>query len=332
MNKQLIFIILALFFFQGCINKSGKRWQIPDAKLPEINLQIQRYGKALFEADTNHLEAALVDLQKAFPQFLDGDLTDSANFNRLRSFVTDPQLRSIYHRTMEVFPVLTKTQDALNNSFAHLSYHFPEFKLPQVYTYISGLQFDAPVLAADQSLVIAIDCYLGPDEPLYRGSGIPAYQLQRMTADHMMVDVINTVYAVYFDQNTPAATILDEMVKSGKRYLFLEAMMPDTPPHLILGYTPEQFDWAMANEGAVWRSMVSEQLLYSSEPLLFRKFFGDGPFTKEFSAEAPARLGDFIGWRMVRQYMDRNREQSLADLLQSSDAQALLSASAYKPK
>ncbi len=37
------------------------------------------------------------------------------------------------------------------------------------------------------------------------------------------------------------------------------------------------------------------------------KYIGEGPFTTDFNKESPARTGAWIGWQIVRKYMDENR-------------------------
>jgi hypothetical protein len=61
------------------------------------------------------------------------------------------------------------------------------------------------------------------------------------------------------------------------------------------------------------------------------KLMQDGPFTKGFDAEAPARLGEWIGWQIVSAYMDKNRKVTLKQLLQNNDSQLILNQSGYKP-
>ena len=57
----------------------------------------------------------------------------------------------------------------------------------------------------------------------------------------------------------------------------------------------------------------------------------DGPFTKGFDADAPARLGEWVGWQIVSAYMEKNKEVSLKELLQINDSQKILNQSGYKP-
>ena len=61
------------------------------------------------------------------------------------------------------------------------------------------------------------------------------------------------------------------------------------------------------------------------------KFTGEGPFTTGFVKESPARTGVWIGWNIVKKYMDKNANISLDQLMHETDAQKILSLSKYKP-
>jgi len=332
MKSRVLIISIIFILIQACQFEGSSRLDIAEKKLSKAPISIKRYDKTLFELDTNNLQSELKLIQSEFPQFLNGDLDDTANINRLHAFVSDTHLIHLYHKTIKIYPDLSKLEQSLSKSFAYLSYHFPSFEIPQVYSYISGVQFDAPALAADKSLVIALDCYLGQDEEVYKKMGIPAYKSRRMTQDNIVTDVFTALYAVFFERQNSSNTLLDEMVSAGKRLYFLEAAQPEKEEYMLIGYSKEQFDWIKKNEGAVWSTIVGEQILYKGEQILFRKMFADGPFSQDFSQEAPPRLGEFIGWQIVRGFMQNNKDTSINELLLITDAQKILSGSNYKPK
>jgi uncharacterized protein YjaZ len=56
----------------------------------------------------------------------------------------------------------------------------------------------------------------------------------------------------------------------------------------------------------------------------------DGPFTSGFAEESPARTGSWLGWQIVKDYMDNN-DVTLKELLKDTDSQKILEKSGYKP-
>nr|WP_079715265.1 hypothetical protein [Parapedobacter luteus] len=77
---------------------------------------------------------------------------------------------------------------------------------------------------------------------------------------------------------------------------------------------------------------MQENLLYEADYNRIQKYLGEAPFTPELGEqnESAPKLGVFIGWQMVRKYMDRNPETTLTELLDISDAQTILDGSKYR--
>ena len=56
-------------------------------------------------------------------------------------------------------------------------------------------------------------------------------------------------------------------------------------------------------------------------------YFNEAPFTKGLPKESPDRLGQYIGWKMVRKYMEQHSDLPLEKLLNVPFAQIM---QAYK--
>ena len=108
-------------------------------------------------------------------------------------------------------------------------------------------------------------------------------------------------------------------------------MYPEIEDSVLLGYTSSQLGWVEENEGNLWADMVSSQCLYSTDLEVYRTFLLDGPFTNEYSHEAPSRLGEYIGLQIVRSFVGLH-DVTLLGLLQMEDLQGLFLDSRYKPQ
>ena len=100
------------------------------------------------------------------------------------------------------------------------------------------------------------------------------------------------------------------------------------------GYTPEQLAWAKRYEADVWTWFLQENLLYHTDYLRIQKYFTEAPFTPELGEnnESAPKLGIYIGWKIVRKYMDKHPEITLKELLADTDAQSILEKSKYTGK
>jgi hypothetical protein len=72
--------------------------------------------------------------------------------------------------------------------------------------------------------------------------------------------------------------------------------------------------------------------MYQSKSFEINKWFADGPFTgsEGVPQESPPQLGVWLGWSMVRQYMEKNPAITMTQLLAEKDYQKILSA--YTPR
>ena len=101
----------------------------------------------------------------------------------------------------------------------------------------------------------------------------------------------------------------------------------------LIGYSDEHWAWAEANQTEIWRNFIENELLYSTDGDLERRFLDPAPFSKfglELDNESPGRIGRYIGWKIVQAYMDRN-EVSLQEMIDLPPVK-MFKASRYKPK
>ena len=100
-----------------------------------------------------------------------------------------------------------------------------------------------------------------------------------------------------------------------------------------IGYTKEQLDWAIDNESYIWSYFVERELLFNTNPKLLMRFINPAPFSKfnlELDRESPGRLGQYIGWQIVRAYM-KNNDVTLVQML-DKNAEDIFNNSKFKPR
>ena len=104
--------------------------------------------------------------------------------------------------------------------------------------------------------------------------------------------------------------------------------MEDT---IKIGYTGQQLKWCNQNEEQMWSFIIEKNLLYSTIEREYTKYLQDGNNTQGFPEGAPAKTGCYIGWQIVKSYM-QNNDVYLQQLVTESDPQKILDKSHYKPK
>jgi len=331
MRPIVVFALAVLILSGACTQGKKKPFAVAPSALPVADVKIHRYGEALFELDTSQLQAGLKSIRNEFGVFLGTDLDNAENIQQIYDFVSDTQLISIYQKTIAVYPDLADVEADLSSAFRHFLYFFPGTKLPQVYTYISDMYFEKPVLQTDEAIVIALDVYLGSDFPLYQQLGLPFYKVRCMEPVNLPVDVMKSLYYNEVTAKSQKRTLLDRMIESGKILLYLDAVLPTTPDSVKICYTAKKMEWARQNEENIWAFLVGNKLLYNTDYKTQTKLIQDGPFTTGFSNESPSRLGIYIGWQILNSYARRHPKVSLSQLLQIADSQKILQESGYKP-
>jgi len=328
--KNIFFLLILGILFVSC-NRNNQRnldIDISDVEIPEV--EIKRYEQALFSISPDSLKPGLKAIQSEFPVFLGADLDDTLNIIQLHQFITDPLNQKLYDSVNKVFPKLDFVENKLTDGFKHFKYYFPDKTIPDVFTYVSGLLYELPIQFFKNDMIIALDMYLGELEE-YRRMRIPLYQVKKMNKEYLVRDAMFELYFYHFSVK-PGKDFLQRMINRGKHLYFLDAMLPKTPDHIKIGYPEEKLQWCINNEQNIWSFIIQNELLYDSDASINRTFFVDGPFTSDFSTDSPARLGEWMGWQVVRAYMNNNPDITPDQLFQEHDAQKILSLSGYKPK
>lgn len=328
-----ILTILAICLLMASCHENEPAYKAKlDITPKPYNLEFDRYEEVLFNLDTNDFQAELMNVQDRYRVFLSGDLNNLDAVQYLKDFATDPFSITLYEKVKAVFSDLKHIEPVVEDVFAHFHYYYPEIELPKkVFTCITGVHPDEPpVQIIDDQLVISLDWYLD-DEELYDQIGMPRYMSLRRNVSTLAKEVAEQLYMYYLYEWRKQGQIVGEMVFYGRRDFFVEAMCPELPDSVLLGYSSKQWQWAVENEGQVWADIVGNRRLYDASLDAYMMFFGDGPFTQAYSNDAPSRLGEFFGLNISRSYFSNN-EVSLQDLMQRKDLQNVFQDSGYKPK
>ncbi len=323
-------LILMLSLLISCTNSGDYRLSVDTDDIKIQPVEIKRYEKALFAIDQDSLKQGLKRVSSQFPVFLDVDLDDTLNLIRLHQFITSPLNISLYQEVISKYPNIKIYNQQFTEAFKRFKYFFPEKAHPQIFSYVSGLLYEMPVQFISGDMIIALDMYLGKSPEAYRSLGLPLYKIDRMNENFIVRDGIYELYYYHFLKK-PGKNVLEKMIEEGKHLYFLDAILPETADHIKIGYTQDQLKWCEDNEKNIWAFIIENELLYSSNTKTLRNFFTDGPFTHDFSKESPARIGEWIGWQIVKSYMEKQPGLPLEQFFMEDDAQAVLMKSVYKP-
>ncbi|MEI7490258.1 MAG: hypothetical protein WCK92_02585 [Bacteroidota bacterium] len=328
--KHFTILLSVILIFCGCGRRGDHEADI--SKISIRPVKVMRYDLDLFNANTADFARDIKKLQPVYRIFLGDSLDEPSKLSTLKDYMDNPRNQDFIKAVRMKYPEVSNIEKDLDAAFKHFKYYFPSFSVPKVYAYISGGDYEYPVQYSDSVLLIGLDNYLGKDYAPYKADGVPNYSVERMNEQNVVPDCVRLLANSNFPVETGGTSLLDIMVESGKRLFLQDAILPSTPARIKIGYTQEQYDWIKKNEFQVWAAIIENHMLYSNDGRIIRVFTSDGPFTAEFSKFSPPLLGNWIGWQIVKQYMERNPDVSLEKLLKEEDSQKILAGSRYKPE
>lgn len=321
MRKIFFASILLSLLFVAC-NKSTSS----DADYDKINAvdqqtSIKRFDKEYFEFDIKDIDNIAAEYPYFFPEGI-----ETAEFLGKRN---DSLWIEVYNEVSEKFPNDDKFKD-VTFLFKAIKFYFPEKTVPnKLITVVGDMEKDFGAIYTDSLAIITLETYLGQDHKYY--TDFPQYLRTEYNADQIAQNMAEKfAYTVINPSND--RSLVANMVQQGKILYLKDALLPYTSDHEKICYTPEQIEWCKANEAEIWSYFIEKKLLFDSDGRLDARFIRKAPFSKfylEIDQESPGRVGAWIGWQIVKSYMQTN-DVDLKTLL-STEPREIFEKSKYKP-
>ncbi|MFS4417859.1 gliding motility lipoprotein GldB [Maribacter sp. 2307ULW6-5] len=310
-----LFLVFALLF--ACDGRDKVAAEI--AKLP-LELELKRFDREFANAGAE----GLPQLRKAYPYLFPAP--DSVWTAKMQ----DSLQRELFQEVGNVFSAFEEEEVQLTQFFKHAKYYFPTRPTPKVITVTNDVDYQNRIILADTLLFIGLDNYLGPEHKYY--GGFQRY-IAKMLDRRFLVSDVASAYVQPLVPRPRDRTFLARMVYFGKQLYLKDLLMPQADDAVKMGYTQEEMDWALANEEPIWRNFMEQEHLYSTDLKLDQRFLDVAPFSKfglELDIESPGKLGRFIGWQIVRAFMENNGVE--LEQMMAMPAEELFKKSNYKPR
>ena len=321
MQIRIYFILFTVFTMFSCNKDSKVEQEI--AKI-EVDFNVERFDKAFYQA----IPKDLGQLKIEYPFMFSKHTPDSIWVNR----INDTLQNEILQEVDVAFKDFKEPKEELIAMFQHIKYYDKVFSVPRVITLTNDVQYRDNVIVTDSIALIALDNYLGETHRFYVDGNIPAYLAKNFTKEQIVVDLVDG-YAKKYAFQASRKTLLDEMIYFGKLLYFKDAIIPFKTNAEKIGYSENQIKWAEANESQIWSYFIEKELLYSTDPKLPNRFIADAPFTKfylELDNESPGRLGQYIGWQIVKAYAETTGKDMMK--IMQTEPEEIFRKSKFKPK
>ncbi len=329
-----------LFSCGGSTEKPTTALRVEESKadLPEIPVRFQRFEKDLFEIHKETFTQDTLNLYKKYGTFLDlyasqvirvGNKHLPLFRESLLGFINDPDIKSVKAETDRQYASMDSVRNGLSAAFNRYHKAFPDSVIPAIYTIISGFNYN--IVVEDSSLSIGLDMYLGKACKFYELLSLPKYKVSKMNRTMILPDAMRAWLMSNFEMKNSPEDLVSYMVYHGKLLYLSGQFLPEETEANLLGYSDAEYSWCEKNEAKIWSHFIDKKLFFSTDFNDQLIYINDGPFTKGFPEEAPSRIGIWLGFQLVKSYMNKYKDVTLPQLMQEQDAHKLFNASGYKP-
>ncbi|MEO8885779.1 MAG: gliding motility lipoprotein GldB [Mucilaginibacter sp.] len=339
-SKQIylfIFIVLA-------ITSCSRNKKVDVSNIP-VDVKIERFDYDFDALRTKPMAQQAVYLQNKYGIFYKdfiervlgvGSAADTGYFATLRRVFAGKAYTDLKHDVDSVYSgSMDKQNEELTDAFRRIKYYYPQKKIPKVYAYFSGFQTQTSI--GDGYVGIGLDLFLGANSRFYPAlvESFPHYLSRRFTPDNIAPRVAEGIAREdMFAESDSDKSLLAKMVYNGKILYFMDQVLPDVADSVKIGYTTKQLKWCDDNKANIWAYFIEENLLYETDYQKIQTYLTEAPFTPGLGEknESAPKLGVWTGWQIVRQYMEKNPEVTLQQLMADGDAQKILNGAKYRPK
>lgn len=334
MLKRNLLLICTFLLFTAC---SSDPLDV-DVSDVEVNIAFERFDQKMFAAkspeDMKRINGELLESGGELYEYYVYDMLRAGNVHDdsvgfyLYYFVTDTIMKGVAKDVDMKFGDFAIWEEEIINAFKHYKYHLPEEKFPEkVIIYNSA--FNYGVVSTDKYIGVGLEMYLGEDNRVIQKIGFPLFMKEKMNQDYLVVDICHSWLISNVMGEDKGETFLSSMIYYGKLRYIVDAMLPAMDDCYKIRYTPEEYEWAVISEYNIWQFLVDMNYIYSTEAKVKLRYFEEAPTTVDMEG-SPGRIGQFIGWQLVKQYMEKNPEVTVSELLNEKNESKILKA--YKPK
>ena len=312
----------------------------PAQNAPEIILPMERLDQVLFNLDTIHIKDTLLGMNPRYPFISEVLLQqmlaiDSSNIEAaLLSFLT--AYRPIFTAVQKInAPVSAHPQ--LQTLFKNVHYYFPEYPLPKKIIYFIGpLDGFGNSIGADY-MAIGLQMFLGDTSSWYQSEQIkkyfPPYMSRNFTPRFIPITAAKNLLQDIAPNSNLTQGLIIEMIEMGKRQYILKKVLPENNDADLFGYSASQYAATIKAEQDIWNYLLKMNLVYAKDPKVASQLLNEGPFSLYFGNEIPGNVGIFIGYQIVKSWMEQQSEKEQSNLiaLLQLPAEKIFAESKYKP-
>ena len=305
-------MIIASLVVYSCESSSDTSFSIkeeyPPVKIKRMDIEIYRYPSMTADKQTSFnaemesgISALLTMLNMGHPD--DSAYMKYENSEAVKMFTPEVE---------EVFSDIADLENVLGGVKQNMKKELPHINMCEIYSIVSP--YKQSIYIADSTMLLVLNHYLGAEHKAY--DGFEEYIKKTKQAKYIPYDIVEATIGTF----NPYETTGDEMVLSKMLFAgaIVEAKMrivPEASLSLALGYDEKELEWVEDNQQQLWNALVSKELLYSTSYMDINQLLSLTPCSSILHQQAPGRVGRYLGYKIIRAYLEKNPSTTLSQLL-----------------
>jgi hypothetical protein len=229
--------------------------------------------------------------------------------------------------------------EQVKDLYKRIKYYFPSKNLsPKIYTYSADYAIQMFTFLDEKNndaIAVGLDMFLYPSVDYKRlnpdNTNFSDYITRSWNKEHITKKVAE-VFTKEIIGDPAGFKLMDLMIHNGKELYIMDQLLPNVHDSIIHEYAAKQLKWCEDNVQGMWSHFIDKKLFYEATPAKINRYVSPSPFSPDMPSEAPGRTANYIGYQIVKAYMDRFPKTTMEELIQMKDAQQILDKSKYKPK
>ncbi|MCC6701669.1 MAG: hypothetical protein IT221_09095 [Fluviicola sp.] len=284
----------------------------------KLEIKYTNLDSLMNNASDDRLLSTLFDQRVRIPNVIDyqvsfcmqaGMITDTSALQKLKEYRNITYVKRLEKRIEEKFSDLPKRHQKIVDGFKHIQVHLPKAKMPKEIIYTNS-NFASSAFCTQDEITMGLERYLGKNTDVIKE--LPQNQFydwikEAMDDQYFERDAVCAWILTHIVEEKEAANNIETAIIWGKILYLTEAAFPNDPKHIIIRYSEKDYQWALENERAFWDFLIQQKLLFTANEADKANLFSEAPFTAGLPMkDAPDRLGQFLGWRIIQSYMEQN--------------------------
>lgn len=343
MRLKILLIVLVSLFFSCSHEKSCDNI---DTSGITLDVNYQHLISDIEALNSHETVKAFLDKHTLVSRHIlgRGSYPDSIFLHDMTDRFTNKDFKKLANTTKQAFGDYTSLEKETTDAFKRVKFYFPDYSLPSIITGITGFADNTQLVNLDTAVFISLDFFLGDDSP-YQPNTFeymkPFYRKEMITRSIIFAkvgpDLLKTKQMKEENNGVPLpvlnnnVTLLDEMITFGRLLYFTQRTLNCPDDSIVTGFTTHELTILRENKKMLWEHFIKNELLYKTDHMIKVKYMEPRPFTNEISQECPGRLGQWFGYQIVKQYMEKNPEVTLPELMNETDDQKIFGKSKFRP-